>query len=62
MKIKNNERHKMNRGKLERVERDNNKIKHKNEIKKARKNKYEVHEFEMNQFQDYLDSQDIHSN
>lgn len=45
MKIKNNERHKMNRGKLDRCERDNAKERNKKKIKEARKNKQLQQEF-----------------
>lgn len=46
MKIKNNERHKMNSGKLARLERDLSKDKRKKEIRNARKNKQLIHDFE----------------
>lgn len=46
MKIKNNERHKINSGKLARLERDQSKDKRKKEIRNARKNKQLIHDFE----------------
>lgn len=46
MKIKNNEKHKINSGKLSRMERDNSKEKRKKDIRAARKNKQKIHEFE----------------
>lgn len=46
MKIKNNEKHRMNSGKLSRIERENSKDKRKMEIRKARKNKQLIQEFE----------------
>ncbi len=53
MKIKNNEKHKINKGKLNKVERDNSKKKMKMKIKESRKNKQIEHDF-ANQFMDDL--------
>ena len=46
MRIKNNEKQKMNSGRLSRIERDNSKEKRKRDIQNARKNKHKIHEFE----------------
>lgn len=46
MRIKNNEKHKINSGRLSRMERDNSKEKRKRDIQTARRNKQKLHEFE----------------
>lgn len=58
MKIKNNERHKMNKGKLDRIERDNGKKKRKEKIREARRNKQIIHDFETAQMNKLLDDDD----
>lgn len=58
MKIKNNERHKINKGRLERLERDNGKKKRKEKIREARRNKQMIHEFETAQMNKLLDDDD----
>lgn len=58
MKIKNNERHKINKGKLDRIERDNGKKKRKEKIREARRNKQIIHDFEAAQMNKLLDDDD----
>ena len=58
MKIKTSERHKINRGRLEQIDRDNEKKKRKDSIRKARKNKQLIHEFENAQINKFLDDDD----
>lgn len=58
MKIKNNERHKVNRGRMERIDRDNDKKKRKEKIREARRNKQLIHDFETTQINKFLEDDD----
>lgn len=58
MKIKNNERHKINKGRLEQLDRENGKRKRKEKIREARKNKQLIHDFESAQINKFLEDDD----
>lgn len=58
MKIKNNERHKINKGRLEQLDRENGKKKRKEKIREARRNKQLIHDFESAQINKFLEDDD----
>lgn len=58
MKIKNNERHKINKGRMNMIDRDNDKKKRKEKIREARRNKQIIHDFETAQINKFLEDDD----